>query len=68
MCHSVNGTSNAKGIKKVQYVTNATPVDSHDSFVSNDDICLLTIHSDNKIIIHPVLNGKQAHGGRHRSH
>ena len=63
MCHSDNGTSNTKAIKKVQYyVTNAAPVDSHDSFVSDNDICLLTIHSkssDNKIIIHPVLNGKQ---------
>ena len=61
MCHSDNGTSNTKVTKKVQYVANAAPVDSHDSFVSND-ICLLTIHSkssDNKIIIHPVLNGKQ---------
>ena len=62
MCHSDNGTSNIKATKKVQYVGNAAPVDSHDSFVSNDDICLLTIHSkssDNKIIIHTVLNGKQ---------
>ena len=40
----------------------ATPVDSRDSLVSDDHMCLLTIHSKssgNKIIIHPVLNGKQ---------
>ena len=62
MCHSDNGTNSRKATKKVQYVANGAPVYSHDSFVNDDDICLLTIHSkssDNKIIIHPVLNGKQ---------
>ena len=62
MCHSDNGTNSRKATKKVQYVANGATVYSHDSFVNNDDICLLTIHSkssDSKIIIHPVLNGKQ---------
>ena len=57
MCHSSNNT---RVTKKVQYVDNATPVDTHNS--SDDDICLLNINSmstDHKIIIHPLLNGKQ---------
>ena len=57
MCHSSNNT---RVTKKVQYVDNATPVDTHNS--SDDDIYLLNINSmstDHKIIIHPLLNGKQ---------
>ena len=56
MCRS--GASSTKHTKKVQYVADTTPVLSPDG----DDICLLNIHSvssDNKIIIHPTLNGKQ---------
>ena len=56
MCRS--GTNSTKHTKKVQYVANTTPVVSPDG----DDICLLNIHSvssDNKIIIHPTLNGKE---------
>ena len=57
MCHSSNNT---RVTKKVQYVDNATLVDTYNS--SDDDICLLNINSmstDHKIIIHPLLNGKQ---------
>ena len=52
MCHSSNS-------KKVQCVDNAAPVDTHNS--SDDDICLLnnSMSTDHKIIIHPLLNGKQ---------
>ena len=62
MFHSDNGTKSRKATKKVQYVANGAHVDSHDSFVNDDDICLLTIHSkssDNKTTIHPVLNSRQ---------
>ena len=56
MCRS--GINSTKHTKKVQYVANTTPVVSP----GGDDICLLNIHSvssDNKIIIHPTLNGKE---------
>ena len=59
MCHSDNDTNSRKATKKVQYVANGAPVDSHDSFVNDDDICLLTESSDNKIIVHPMVNDKQ---------
>ena len=58
-CLSRSNTGSTRVTKKVQYVAGTTPVDSHNS---DDDICLLNIHSmssDNKIVIHPVLNGKQ---------
>jgi len=54
MRHSGNSTSSTTDTKKVQYVTDTAPVDSHNS---DDYICLLNINSestDNKIIIHLV--------------
>ena len=56
MC--LSGTNSTNNTKKVQYVADTTPIVSPDG----DNICLLNKHSvssDNKIIIHPTLNGKQ---------